>query len=502
MPLIRSWLPLILAVWVGNLTAGEPAPDRPVGRLAVGGDRAGCTFLSFSADGKQLVTVQGTRTARLWDVGSAKVIRSVTFDRVTDVWTVTPNRSALIGVDDQLGVHRWSLAADRPGTTVELREARQLDIGLRAREAHVLPDGTLALLAIPKAPDPRLNRHCVSFWEPTTGKLVRWGGDPGLDFRGDYARLSPDGRFTAAFEATFDTRTGARRGLPASPFGLGGVPLYSPDGRLLAVTARDTRVWDLATGRVVADLPINSTERATFSPDGRRLACVADDRIAVWDVGLRQSVIDGPVKVEVGAQAFSPDGRTLATGHADGTILLWAVPAPVVDGRWSEADANEAWEALAGDLSASGYPVVWQLADRPAEVVHFLRGKVALDAVASSDEIARLVAGLDSPRFAEREAASKRLRQFGRAAERPLRRALQRELSPEQIARIEASLAGLEPVARPRGDDLRAVRAVAVLEFVGADAARGVLAAWADRAASPTVADEAGRALARWKARE
>ena len=64
-------------------------------------------------------------------------------------------------------------------------------------------------------------------------------------------------------------------------------------------------------------------------------------------------------------------------------------------------------------------------------------------------ELARLFADLDLPRFSEREAASRRLRELGRAAEGPLRRELRRELSPEQVARIEALLAALEPVARP-----------------------------------------------------
>src|SRR5262249_23121266 len=156
------------------------------------------------------------------------------------------------------------------------------------------------------------------------------------------------------------------------------------------------------------------------------------------------------------------DGRMVATGHFDGTILLWRVPAPVRDGPWSAGEANSAWDALVDDLPANAYPALWQLTDYPAETVRFLRAKAALAPLAGADEIDKLIAGLDSPRFAERETASKRLRELGRAVEGPLRQRLKRGASPEQTARIEALLAALEPVSRPRGEDLRSIRAVEV----------------------------------------
>jgi hypothetical protein len=289
--------------------------------------------------------------------------------------------------------------------------------------------------------------------------------------------------------------------VPPSPFGAGGVPLFSPDARLLVgTTARDTRVWELATGRVIADLPITTLDVAASAPDGRRLASAYGNWVAMWDVGLRSKLADRPAPSRVEAIGFSPDGRSVATGHADGTILLWPVSAPVPDGRWSESEANAAWDAMADDLSANAYPALWQLTDYPAEAVRFLRGKAALHAVAGTDEYARLVAAMDSGRFADREAATKKLRELGRAAEGPLRQALKRGASPEQVARIESLLSGLEPAARPRGDDLRAIRAVAALEAIGTAEARRVLAEWIDRGSPPRLADEAERALERLNA--
>src|SRR5262249_19336309 len=163
--------------------------------------------------------------------------------------------------------------------------------------------------------------------------------------------LSPDGRLAARPEATFDTRTGAKHGVPSSPFGVGGMPVFSPDGRLLAAASqRDSPVWELAPGRVIPDLPVASPHHSGFLPGGGRLAGVNGEHIAVWDVGLRKQIADGQAPARIGAVAFSPDGRMVATGHSDGTILLWRVPAPIPDGPWSAGEANSAWDALFDDL--------------------------------------------------------------------------------------------------------------------------------------------------------
>jgi WD40 repeat protein len=453
-------------------------------------------------DGKRLVSISDDQTARVWDVPATKLIRTIPIDKPMDAWALTPNSSTLVGIDERMTVHRWSVD-DGAKKTVDLRDAQKLDIGLRARDAQILADGTLAVVGWPRSPEYRLLPFSFSFWDLATGRLIRWGGEPGKEFRGEYCRLSPDGRLAAGREAAFDTRTGAMRGVPASPFGPGGMPVFSSDGRLLAAASpRDLRAWELVTGRVITDLPINSLEPAAFSSDGRRLAAMNGDRIAVWDLALRKQIAEGQAPARIGTVAFSPDGRMVATGHSDGTILLWRVPAPILDGPWSAGEASSAWDALADDLPANAYPALWQLADYPAETVRFLRAKAALAPRAGADEIDKAIAGLDNTRFAEREAATKRLRELGRAAEGPLRQALKRGPSAEQSARIETLLAGLEPVARPRGEDLRSIRAVAVLEYIGTDDARRLLAEWADRGSPPRLADEASRALERLRARE
>ena len=103
-----------------------------------------------------------------------------------------------------------------------------------------------------------------------------------------------------------------------------------------------------------------------FSPDGSTLASAgADGTVAVWDVATRTRRGEPfPVPGEVRGVAFSADGSTLALAGADGTVVLWDVATRKQRGEPLRVDGEVRSVAFAGNAwlaagSAGDSIVLW-----------------------------------------------------------------------------------------------------------------------------------------------
>lgn len=108
----------------------------------------------------------------------------------------------------------------------------------------------------------------------------------------------------------------------------------SPDGQVLALRQAEGNfeLWDWKGGRHLGTLTNRGWPKAMgFCPDGKLIASAnLDPRgkpvVSFWDLATRKIVRDLPQPFAVTSLALSPDGKLLCTYHSDQFCRLWHLP--------------------------------------------------------------------------------------------------------------------------------------------------------------------------------
>jgi WD40 repeat protein len=112
---------------------------------------------------------------------------------------------------------------------------------------------------------------------------------------------------------------------------------FAPNGQLLATATGnwrqpdlpgELRLWDVATGKEIADLKKHEREikRIDFDHEGKRLVSAGADReILVWDVTERKVADRFNVNAVTGSLAVVQDGTLLAIGDLRGGVSVWSL---------------------------------------------------------------------------------------------------------------------------------------------------------------------------------
>jgi len=142
---------------------------------------------------------------------------------------------------------------------------------------------------------------------------------------------------------------------------------WSPDSKLIASGSYDkmVKLWDVATGKEVNNLQdhIDAVFAVAFSPDGKRLASASQDRtVKIWNVatGKRLYTISDALDGLTGI-AFSPSGDQVAAAGYDKTIYVWQLGTD--DGRLIQSLIADQDSLLALAWSPDGKTIVTASAD-------------------------------------------------------------------------------------------------------------------------------------------
>ena len=488
--------------------------------------------LAFSPDGRFLASsTSGGYATRLWEAATGKPVGEF---RDSDEWVQQLNLSSDAKSLLVVGARSARLldlpsGRERGKFTTPALADKELQESLRA--GFLASDGrSVTALAMVSDGIGIRQQATLTTWDTLSAKVLRRGEFDGRGFGGC---LSSDGR-----RVGFPVREGfavreieTNRELCRLPGHLFLPPAFSGDGKLIAIggvytgerqaedgadasakaeyrlrkaDAETVRVWDVDTRRLLISVSTGGEVwQRTFSRDGRYLLTEDLSGLRLWELATGKEILFRAAHESnrgfvapgfANCLAFAPDGRSAATGHADGTVLVWDF-APASRGKPpAAADYGRLWADLASGHAPRAYHAAGMLTAAPAEAVRLLRERLR-PAALDVERVRRLIAELDGERFAVREATVKALKELDTLAESALSEALKGTPSSEARKAINALLP--VPWTPQSPDVLRQVRAVAVLERVGTPEAREVLERLAAGAPGARQTKEAKAALDR-----
>jgi WD40 repeat protein/beta-lactamase regulating signal transducer with metallopeptidase domain len=282
---------------------------------------------SITTDGRIAAFIMSRTALQWWDVDTAKELASIPltdrekndFDLALSadgatVITSGPNRNGAATVWDRSAKTRIATYSS--------------NVGIRA--ASLAPDGKHAALVT--------NTDGVLGWDFAAGQTPRTILRRTKDFQPFAIQYSPDGKTLAVGGWRRDVKilnapTGRLLRTLDWPHPFVQKLAFSPDGKLLALgnsgaAGNDIVLWDLATGKLIHDLKRVSdrgVDGPAFSPDGRLLAITAGNVLHVWDLATEKNLDASFVGHEgyVEPVVFLGRGDKVATAGSEGAVRHW-----------------------------------------------------------------------------------------------------------------------------------------------------------------------------------
>ena len=283
--------------------------------------------LTYSPDGRWLVSAGGDNAARIWDLDAGRALHTlIGQDHWAQDISFFPNNDTIATRGADSLVSLWSVK------TGEFLRAVPENAG-RIYAMAMAPDGeTFASLSYPDYYASKLFGGNIDIWNARSGARLRTiRGHTSSRLSVDF---SPDGKAVASAGMggvlrIQDANTGetiheidgrGNRWRASSA-------RYSPDGKtLLSFGGAGIQIWDAQTGRLIETLEeLRPSSFSAFSADGSMLAEMGSE-IRIWDLKtrkLRNSF--GKELEEILCFSFSPYGVNLAAGSRDGKMRVWNV---------------------------------------------------------------------------------------------------------------------------------------------------------------------------------
>ena len=250
------------------------------------------TCVSFSPDGRRIASAGEDHTIRIWDAKNGKKIHTLK-GHANDVYAVSfsPDNGRIVSCSSDRTSKIWDVEKGSLVNTLKPPVVEGVNRQLfRVYSVSFSPDGKQIISGG--------QSRFITIWDAQTGEEIR-------NCKG-HTRFNPMNVFVASV-------------------------CFSPDGKRFASGCSDETVsiWDVESGKETHVLKGHTgyVHEVSFSSDGRRIvSCSGDKSIKVWDAdsGAELHTLSGHTD-EVLDVKFSPDGHRIVSGSRDKSIKVWGV---------------------------------------------------------------------------------------------------------------------------------------------------------------------------------
>jgi WD40 repeat protein len=507
-----------------------------------GGHRAAIASVRYSADGKTVTTTSEDFSVRTWDAVTGKELGQVKLSDGSNTHALSPDGRKFAVVEMDGAIHLKDMVTNKQLLKIEVGKGGVCSLAFAPDGKTLAVYGTtdkdvviwlhdtgtgkeLRRIQIPTPPPDNagvpsfsfvavtgivftrdgktlaslISPHTLGLWDVATGRELQRIEAPdkraivGAAFTADGRSLALDlGQDVLSLVEVCTGKVRRHYGKPP-PKPLAG-----------QAAAGGVAVGGVAIGGGFAGGPVALWTRPapsiSFSPDAKLLAHGrAGGGVRLWDTATGKEVgrLAGH-QGSIDALEFAPDAKTLITGSRDTTGLVWDVASFAKRGKpqTTPLDAAARWKDLATDDAAKAYDAVTAFSADAGAAVVYLKEHLSAAATADPAKVAKLIADLDSDRFAARKMAGEELEKLGETAAPLLRKALAADPPAGVKRRLEDLLAKANSKT-PEGNAIRSLRAVEVLESIATPQARQLLQQIADGAPQARLTREARAALER-----
>jgi WD40 repeat protein len=330
------------------------------------GHTSGVSRARISPSGKFILSSDGSKTIKLWDMETGKEIRSYSDfdDRVHAIALSADEKYLFAGgsqgalkmLDFESGKSIWSLKG----------HAEMITSAIFSSDGKYIVTGSYD--------------KTIKIREAATGKEIKTlTGSPEII---SAITFSPDEKYILSggkdgVVRLWDISSGREINSFRSNPGWINALAFSPDGKYVFCGNEKTliKVWEVSTGREIKSFSISPDDvsRVAFSPDARHVLSVGIDRVFhLWDIMASREVktFTGH-SILIFDTSFSRDGSKIISGSEDHTIKIW----DAATGRNLKTLAGNASWVYSANFSPDGSQVISTSNDRTVRLWNIATGR-------------------------------------------------------------------------------------------------------------------------------